>query len=298
MSAVTAARDQRPRYHLASRIWQRRRPLRLGVAGAVGIAGLAFIVGFALIGPLFVAEPHSDTAAILQAPSSAHWLGTDYAGRDNFALLVYGAKDMLLLAALAGVLTTAIAVLVGMVGAYTGRWVDWILVRFTDLWLTIPRFILLLVIASMINIGSTAALAALIAAFSWPFLARQLRAQTLSVRRREYVEAARLLDLGTFHVLARYLVPAVAPFIVISTVQAMTQAIYQQVGLAFFGIVPLTDNWGVLISIGYQQNAIYLPDAAWSLLGPVAAICFLQLSLVLTSRALEERFDPRLAGSE
>jgi peptide/nickel transport system permease protein len=202
---------------------------------------------------------------------------------------------MLVLAFVAGALTSIIAVGVGVVGGYVGGAVDGGLVWFTDLWLTIPRFILLLVIASVAQIGSTLGLAGLIAVFSWPYLARQIRSQTRSVRGREYVEAARQLALGRWHIMRRYLVPALAPFILISAIQAMTQAIYQQVALAFFGIVPLTDNWGVLFSVAYQQNALYVAEAAPSLLAPIAAICLLQLFLVLASRAAEERFDPRLA---
>jgi peptide/nickel transport system permease protein len=201
---------------------------------------------------------------------------------------------MLELAFVAGLLMSAIAVAVGLLGAFSGGLVDRIVVGLTDLWLTVPRFVLLLVVASLYPIGSTVALAALIAVFGWPYLARQVRAQALSLRRREYVEAARLLQLRTSHILLRYLAPAIAPFVVISTIMGMTAAIYQQVALAFFGLVPLEDNWGVLFSVAYGQNAIYLPAAAWSLFAPIAAICLLQFCLVLTSRTLEGLFDPRL----
>ena len=274
---------------------RRPRRLRLGVSGTIGAAGLAAIVLVCTVGAWIAPEPRSDPAAILEGASAAHPLGTDYAGRDNVLLLIHGGADMLLLATVAGVLISVIAVLVGVVGASIGGWVDRVLAWCTDLWLTIPRFILLLVIASLVQIGSTLELAVLIAVFSWPYLARQLRSETLALRHREHVEAARLLALSRGHVVVHYLLPALAPFLVISTIQGMTQAIYQQVGLAFFGIIPLTDNWGVLVSVAYRQNAIYDPAAALSLLAPIVAICLLQLFLVLTSRALEERFDPRLA---
>jgi len=262
-----------------------------------GISGLVLLVATSAVGRFVLEPPRTDVGAILQSPSPDHLLGTDFTGRDNLVLLVRGGWDMLELAIVAGFLMSAIAVCVGLLGAFNGGLVDRVVVRLTDLWLTVPRFILLLVIASLFPVDSTVALAALIAVFGWPFLARQIRAQALSLRSREYVEAARLLQLRTGHILLRYLVPAIAPFVVISTIQAMTQAIYQQVGLAFFGLVPLEDNWGVLFSAAYAQNAIYLPAAAWSLLTPVAAICFLQFCLVLTSRSLEELFDPRLRSS-
>lgn len=267
---------------------------RMDAAGLIGIGMLVVIVAVSLIGPFFVPAPASDPTAILQDSSSEHPLGTDFAGRDNLSLLVHGGADMLLLAVVAGVVSAAIALLVGVTAGAVGGAVDRALTYLTDLWLTIPRFILLLVVASLIELGSTATLAVLIAIFSWPYLARQIRALTLSVNNRPYVEASKSLGMGIPFVIRHCLIPPMAPFLIISTIQAMIQAIYQQVGLAFFGIIPLSDNWGVLFSLTYRQNALYSPTAALSLLGPVAAIVLLQLSLVLTSRTLEERFDPRL----
>lgn len=286
LTQVDVPMERRPR--------RSRRLKALGVSGFIGLAGLALIVSTCGFAYYFTDPPRTDVDAILLAPSPEHLLGTDFAGRDNLQLLLRGGWDMIELAVVAGLLMSGIAVSIGLIGAFTGGVLDSVLVWFTDLWLTVPRFVLLLVIASLFQVDSTIALAGLIALFGWPFLARQIRAQALSLRRREYVEAAKLLQLRTTHIMARYLIPAIAPFVVISTIQAMTQAIYQQVGLAFFGLVPLEDNWGVLFSVAYAQNAIYLPAAAWSLLGPVAAICLLQVCLVFTSRALEQVFDPRL----
>ncbi len=267
---------------------------QLGFGGVFGIVGLLTIVIASAVGHYLISVPRTDLNAILQSPSLAHPLGTDFTGRDNLVLVIRGGWDMLELAFVAGLLMSAIALAFGLLGPFAGGVVDRIVVGVTDLWLTVPRFILLLVVASLYRVSSTFALAALIAIFGWPYLARQIRAQALSVRRREHVEAARLLQLRTGHIVLRYLAPAIAPFVVISTITGMTAAIYQQVILAFFGLVPLTDNWGVLFSVAYGQNAIYLPAAAWSMFAPIAAICLLQLCLVLTSRSLEGLFDPRL----
>jgi len=269
---------------------------RLGPAGVTGVVGLVVIIIACAVGRFLLPVPRIDLEAIITGPSWVHPLGTDYTGRDNLHLLLRGGWDMLQLAAVAGLVTAGIAVTLGMLGAFLGGTVDKVIVLAIDAWLTAPRFVLLLVIASLVRVQNMLALAVLIAVFAWPYLARQIRAQALSLRRREYVEAARLLQLRTPHIIVRYLVPAIAPFVVISTIQAMTSAIYQQVGLAFFGLVPLDDNWGSLFSVAYQQNALYYADAAWSLLMPVAAICLLQFCLVLTSQALESRFDPRLRG--
>jgi len=271
-----------------------RRVRSLGPGGTLGLFGVLVIVAASAIGTFLTPAPATDLGAIVEGPGPAHLLGTDYTGRDNLHLLVRGGWDMLVLAFVAGFLTSAIAVVVGLLGAFTGGAVDRGVIVLIDVWLTAPRFVLLLVIASLFRVENTLQLAVLIAVFGWPYLARQIRAQALSLRRREYVEAARLLQLRTVHIMVRYLVPAVAPFVVISTIQSMTSAIYQQVGLAFFGLVPLEDNWGVLFSVAYGQNALYLPAAAWSLLAPVVAICLLQFCLVLVSQSLESAFDPRL----
>ena len=285
-AATTAALRRRSVPHLS----------RMPASGRLGLAGLVILTLVALLGPLVVHAPRTDTAAIIQAPSAAHVLGTDFSGRDNLALVVHGAREMLLLAAVAGLVMVVIATAVGLSAALSGGLLDTALVQVTDLWLTVPRFILLIVVASLVRIDNTVVFAVLIAVFGWPALARQVRSQALSLRRREFVEAARLLDLGFAHILLRQVLPVMAPFVVIAAIQGMTQAIYQQVGLAFLGVVPLTDNWGVLFSVAYGQNALYLPAASWSLTAPILAICLLQISLVLTSRGLEEAFNPRLRG--
>lgn len=298
MTAPVTGADGRPGHRSAV---PRRRPVRgwirrLGFGGTFGVAGVLALVLACAYGHFVLKAPATDLTAIARGPSADHPIGTDFVGRDNLVLLIRGGWDMLELAFVAGFLMSAMAVAVGLLGAFAGGAVDRVVVIITDVWLTVPRFILLLVIASLFRVESTVALAVLIALFGWPYLARQIRSQALSLRSREYVESARLLQLRTGHILVRYLVPAVAPFVVIATIQAMTSAIYQQVGLAFFGLVPLEDNWGVLFSVAYGQNALYLPAAAWSMLAPVAAICFLQFCLVLASRSLEEVFDPRLRG--
>ena len=138
-------------------------------------------------------------------------------------------------------------------------------------------------------------LAFIIAAVSWPTLLRAVRAQVLSLKEREYVEAARVLDLGTGHILFREVLPNMTSYIVINFVIAMTNAIYGQIILYFFGLVPLSgDNWGLMIQFAFTKGAIYFTNSLWYIMSPIVAICLLQLSLVLISRSLEEIFNPRL----
>lgn len=264
-------------------------------SGLIGLLGLSALALLSFVGPLLVAPAtRADVSAIYQSPSAAHPLGTDFQGRDNLVLLIHGGRDVMLLAASAGLLTTLIAVSLGAFSAFLGGAVDSLLMSLTDIWLTMPRFIVLAVLASLLRLDNIWALALLLAVFGWPGLARQVRAQVLSLKQREYVEAAQLLALGTPHIVFRELLPNMLSFITIALIGAMTQAIYTQTGLVFLGIVPFGNNWGVLFSLAYAKNAIYLPAASWSLLVPMAAIILFQLSLVLVARGLEDVFNPRL----
>jgi len=122
-----------------------------------------------------------------------------------------------------------------------------------------------------------------------------VRAQVFSLKEREYVEAARLLDLGTVRVVAREILPNMASFIVMNFVVTMTNAIYALVGLYFLGLAPLADdNWGVMLNIAYTRGAIFFKDSIFYILAPVIAISILQLALVTMTRSLEEILNPRL----
>jgi peptide/nickel transport system permease protein len=264
-------------------------------AGLLGAIMLAVLVLMAFIGPLVVPparQAHVDR--IYQAPSLAHLLGTDFQGRDNLVMLIYGGRDVIILAVVAGLLTTLIACTIGAGSAFFGGTVDSLLMTITDIWLTLPRFLLLVVLASLVQLDDVWSLALLLAVFGWPGLARQVRSQVLSLKQREYVEAARQLDLGTTHIIFREMLPNMLAFITISLIATMTQAIYTQTGLVFLGVVPFGNNWGVLFSLAYAKNAMYLPRAAWTLLCPMGAIIMFQLALVLLSRSLEDVFNPRL----
>lgn len=264
----------------------------------VGLFGLFLIVALVLIsfvGPLFV-EPatRANTKAINKPPSAEHPLGTDFMGRENWVMFVHGGREVMVVAFLAGLFTTAIAVVVGAVSAFLGGKVDSILMTITDIWLTLPRFLLLVVIATIVALDDAWMLAVFLAVFGWPGLARQVRSQFLSLKRREYVEAAQLLDLGTPHIIFREMLPNMMSYVMIALIQSMAGAIYSQTGLVFLGVVPFGNNWGVMFSLAYAKNAIYNPNAAASLLVPMGGIILLQLGLVLFSRSLEEIFNPRL----
>jgi len=264
----------------------------------VGLLGLILVTALVLlsfVGPLLVPpETQAHTDRINKPPSAEHVLGTDFQGRDNLIMVIHGGRDVLLVAFTAGILTTLISVAVGSVSAFFGGRMDSMLMTVTDIWLAIPRFLLLVVLATLIELENIWMLAIFLAIFGWPALARQIRSQVLSLKKREYVEAAQLLDLGAAHIILKEMLPNMMNYIMIALITSMTTAIYSQTGLVFLGVVPFGNNWGVMFSLAYAKNAIYNPNAAASLLAPMGAIILFQLSLVMFSRSLEEIFNPRL----
>lgn len=265
-------------------------------AGRVGIVLFLFILLISYVGPIFVPLPKTaDITNIYSGPSWEHPLGTNEAGKDNLALIINGGKDVIMVAFVAGLITVTIAVLVGSISALAGGWVDTVLMEFVNIWLTIPQFPLLAVLASLIKFNSPLPLAIMLGTLSWAGLARQIRSQVLSLRKREFVEAAIALDMGTRHILFKELLPNMMSYIAISLVFSMTSAIFQQTGLIFLGIVPLAgSNWGVMLSIAYSKGAIFNTRAAWTLAAPVIMIVLFELSLVTMSRSLDDAFNPRL----
>lgn len=292
--AVPAPIAERP--IISSRGRDALRLLVQNKTGAVGFIIFSVFVLLAIFGPIVTSgETVTNLAQVYKPPSRAHILGTDFQGRDVLVQIVRGGRSIMIVGALAAFLSTAIAVTFGALSAFVGGWFDSFVLTVADVVLTIPAVILLGVLAAFIKLNSAYLLAFIIAAISWPTLLRAVRAQVLSLKEREYIEAARVLDLGTPYILFREVLPNMMSYIVINFVIAMTSAIYGQIVLYFLGLVPLSgDNWGLMINLAYTRGALFFRDSLWYILSPIAAISLLQLSLVLITRTLEDIFNPRL----
>ena len=203
--------------------------------------------------------------------------------------------NVLIVAFVAGAISTFIAVVLGSLSALAGGRLDSGLMGVADIFLTIPTLPLLIVLAGLFKFNNILILALILGLLSWPSLSRAIRAQVLSLRERDFVESARALDLGTGHIITREIMPNMASYLVVSLIFAMTAAVYAQVGLVFLGLVPLSGtNWGVMLQLAWTKGAIFYPKALWYIMGPVLAIALFQLSLVFMTRSLEEVFNPRL----
>ncbi|MGE5263610.1 MAG: ABC transporter permease [Acidobacteriota bacterium] len=268
---------------------------RIGLFGFITALAIVLISFFGPI--IWPPETSANVADINKGISSTHWLGTDFQGQDNLRKVVNGGKEIVTVAFLTGVIATLIAVVVGSFSAFVGGGVDSLLMELVNIWLTIPKFPLLAVLATVIKLD-TITLSLLIAFLDWPGLARQVRSQVLSLKQRDYIEAATMLDLGMRNIIFHELLPNIMPFIAIATISTMTFAIYQQTGLVFLGIVPYSSaNWGVMITAAQLRGVLFNPQAMWSILAPIGAIVLFQLSLVSFARSLDQVFNPRLRTS-
>ena len=264
--------------------------------GLLGLIGLVFFILMSFVGPYifpFNDDPRMDQ--IYQAPSWQHLMGTDHLGRDNAVQIVHGGREVMIVAFSAGLISLVIATLVGGLSAFLGGRFDTIAMTLADVVLTVPRIIVLTMIAGLIKFTDPLALAPLIGMLTWPTLARGIRAQILSLRERDYVEASRVLGMGTAHIVFVEMLPNMMGYILTGLILAMTTAIYEQIVLIFLGLVPLSGaNWGLMLNFAYNRGAIFQKDSVYYILAPTLAIVLFQLTMVSFARALEEIFNPRL----
>lgn len=227
-----------------------------------------------------------------------HLLGTDTQGRDIATHIVHGGRILILTAVIGGVISTLIALVFGSLSALAGGALDSALTALTNLVLAVPRFPLLVVLAGLIRFDNMLFLGVLIGLLGWPALMRAIRAQVLSLRERDFVEAARSLGLSTGHIMFREILPNMISYVMINFIFAITFAMYEQIGLLVLGLAPIDDyTWGVMLYFGRSRGTLYNVDGASMALSPVLAIAFFQVCLVLFARALEEVFDPRLRAA-
>jgi peptide/nickel transport system permease protein len=240
-------------------------------------------------------EAYADLVVSNPTLGPPHLLGTDTQGRDIATHIIHGGRELILVAIGAGLISTLIAVVLGSSAAIFGGLLDRVLSAFTNLILAIPQFPLLVVLAGLLPLTSPVFLAVLIGVLSWPTLMRSVRSQVLSLRERDYVEAAFALDLGNRHIMFREILPNMMSYVAVHLVFAITSAMYSQIGLVVLGLAPINNyTWGVMLYFGRSRGTMFNPDGASMALAPVVAIALFQVFMIMFARSLEELFDPRL----
>lgn len=259
-----------------------------------GCAIVLFFVLFGAIGPLFVSDPNRVGGPQWTGPSGAHWLGTTSTGQDVFSQLVVATRASLEIGAGAGLLATAISVLVGITGAYVGGVVDELFSLLSNLALVIPTLPLVIVIFAFTHSSGVLPLILVIALTSWAASARVLRAQTLSVRNRDYVLAARASGERGWRIVLVEILPNELPVIVSQFIFAVIFAILTQAGLSFLGLGDVSLlTWGNMLY--YAQNDEALTNGAWWwFITPGLCVALLGAGLALINFGLDGVLNPRL----
>ena len=291
----------RPVEHLARRVLRRRD----------GIAGVAILAAFAmlavipeiLVGPLQTAV--TATGDRLEPPTAQHLLGTDEIGRDILNLTVHGTRISLLIGLLATAITVFLGGVIGIVGGYIGGRTDGVLARITDFFLVLPTFVLALILApimaDVIGTGSVifgvrttlVVIVIVIGITSWASTARIIRAQTLSLKERPFVDRARVIGAGRAHIIWHHIVPNVVNLIVANAVLVFAGAVLTETTLSFVGLGdPFQPSWGQILNAAEEVGAPSL-GAWWYFVPAGACIVLVVFAFTLVGLALDDLLNPR-----
>jgi peptide/nickel transport system permease protein len=275
----------------SAEVWRRFKRHRLAM---ISLVVLAVLAGVSLCAPLI--SPYAFDAQDIELlgtpnpPSAAHWLGTDQLGRDNFTRLLYGGQISFSVGLAAALVASAIGATVGALAGFYRGWVDVILMRLTDVLLSIPPLPLILLLSGLVR-PSVPVLILIIGALGWMSTARIVRSEFLSLREREFVQAARAIGSRSGRLIWLHILPnAIAPLIVATTL-AVGHSILVESALSFlgFGVHPPTPSWGNLLNESRQ----WLDSAPWLAIPPGAMIFATMLAVNFVGDGLRDALDFR-----
>lgn len=258
----------------------------------VGLVVIALLLLTALFAPQIATHDPllQDLNNTLKAPSNEHWFGTDEYGRDVFSRLVYGSRITLYVISLVTVIVGPVGLAVGTISGYFGGKVDTVFMRITDIFISFPSLVLALAFVAALGPGLDHAVMA-IALTAWPPIARLARAETLQLRKADYVVAVQLQGASSTRIIVRHIVPMCLSSVVIRLTMNMAGIILTAAGLGFLGLgaLPPTPEWGAMISAGRR----YMLECWWLVAMPGAAIMLVSLAFNLFGDGLRDVLDPR-----
>lgn len=291
--------SERPQSRLQAKLGRAYVTWRRFSANWLAMVGLGIIVALILVA-LFadLIATHSPyigdlKAARLLPPSAEYWLGTDDLGRDIYSRIVYGSRLTLFVVFLVAVIAAPIGLLVGAVAGYAGGWVDAVLMRITDIFLAFPKLILALAFVAALGPGIENAVLA-IAVTSWPPYARIARAETLTVRRSDFIAAVRLMGASPTRIVLRHIMPLCVSSLIVRVTLDMAGIILTAAGLGFLGLgaQPPLPEWGAMIASGRR----FILDQWWVAGMPGIAILIVSLGFNLLGDGLRDALDPKESG--
>jgi peptide/nickel transport system permease protein len=257
-----------------------------------GLGILVVLVLVALLAPVLAdrSPVAQDLGQRLQPPSARYWFGTDELGRDIYARVVHGARITLVIVGLVVVMVAPTGLLIGTLAGYLGGWVDTALMRVTDVFLAFPRLILALAFVSALGPGIENAVIA-IACTAWPPYARVARAETLTIRRSDFIAAIRLQGAGPLRIVLGHVVPLCTSSLIVRVGHDMAGIILTAAGLGFLGLgaQPPSPEWGAMIASGRK----FLLDQWWVATIPGIAILVVSLGFNLLGDGLRDVLDPK-----
>jgi peptide/nickel transport system permease protein len=262
-----------------------------------GLAILVAVTALALAAPLFIHPNDLDVinapGPSLAPPSAQFPLGTDQAGRSVLTLLIWGTRPSLAIGVIATVLTMILGSSIGLFAGHYGGATSKVLMAVTDWFIALPALPLAIALAAVLGQGD-ASITIAIAVTSWSGTARLIRAQTLAVEARPFIERAKALGARDGQLMARQVLPNVAPFILVSGTLTIASAILSETTLTFLGLGNPTEvSWGSMINQAFNQGAI-TSGAWWYILPPGVAILIVVLGFTLVGRAVENILNPRM----
>lgn len=261
----------------------------------VSFALVLFIVLTAVAGPrLDERNPRFAVGGRYDAPSAQLWLGTDAIGNDVFLQLIHGLGTSLYIGLVAGAVATLIGVVIGTLSGYLGGLLDEILMGFTNVLITVPTIVVLVLLSIALQTRSTPLLGLIIGITSWPWTARAVRAQTVSLKTREHIDVARLSGASPVGIIVREILPYMASYVVMAFVLQLSNGVLNEAGLSLLGLGPdNTVSLGRMLQSALQGEALRT-GAYWAILPQTLTLAVIAFSLLLLQSSLDEIFNPRL----
>ncbi len=262
---------------------------------AIGLSIVLVYVAIALLAPLLAPfDPIARVGRPHQAPSAEHWLGTTRMGRDVFSQLIWGTRTSLMVGIVAGLIVTAIGTTIGITAAYFGGWIDDVLNFLTNVVLVLPQLPLLLVLAAFLGQVGPWAIALIIGLTSWAWGARVTRAQAMSLKTRDFIQAATMIGEPNWRMILVEMLPNLASIIGFNFIGSVIFTIITEATLEFLGLgSPLALSWGTMLYNAQTASAIMV-GAWWEILAPCTAIVLIGIGLSLMNFGVDEIANPRM----
>jgi peptide/nickel transport system permease protein len=262
----------------------------------IGLAVLLFLFLLAFVGPYFTKWDYRshDFNAFLQPPSWSHWFGTSQIGEDIYAQTLRGLQKSLIIGLLAALFSTGLAAVVGASAGYYGGWVERVLMWVVDLLLVLPGFLILAILSPTFRGRTWLLFVILLAGFSWMITARVVRGLSISLREREFVQAARFMGVPSWQIILRHLLPNMSSLLIIDATINVGGAILAETGLSYFGfgVQPPDVSLGTLIADG-TRSALTFP---WLFLFAGGLLITAVLAVSVVGDGLRDAFDPNAAS--